>query len=108
NESHSCVASRPPRQTLLPYTTLFRSEARTSHSSQYAFGNREIEAVADASRLLANAAGVSRHGVGRSVMVENGSSTFVNDALVTGDRKSTRLNSSHLVISYAVFCLKIQ
>jgi putative ABC transport system permease protein len=59
-------------------------EVRTSRSAQYPFGNREIEAVADASRLLANAAGVSRHGVGRSVMVENGISTFVSDALVTG------------------------
>jgi predicted permease len=59
-------------------------EVRTSGSAQYPFGNTEIEAVADASRLLVNAAGVSRHGVGRSVMIENGISTFVNDALVTG------------------------
>jgi putative ABC transport system permease protein len=59
-------------------------EVRTSGSAQYPFGNTEIEAVADASRLLVNAAGVSRHGVGRSVMVEHGISTFVNDALVTG------------------------
>jgi putative ABC transport system permease protein len=59
-------------------------EARTAGSAQYPFGGTEIEAVADASRLLVNAAGVSRHGVGRSVVVENGVSSFVNDALVTG------------------------
>src|SRR5688572_32513858 len=59
-------------------------EVRTSGSAQYPFGNTEIEAVADASRLLVNTAGVSRHGVGRAVIVENGVSAFVNDALITG------------------------
>src|SRR5688572_3840469 len=59
-------------------------EVRTSGSARYPFGATEIEAVSDASRLLVNAAGVSRHGVGRSVMVENGASSFVSDALVTG------------------------
>jgi putative ABC transport system permease protein len=59
-------------------------ETRTAGSAQYHFGATEIEAVADASRLLASAAGVSRHGVGRSVVVDNGVSSFVNDALVTG------------------------
>ena len=53
-------------------------------SAQFPFGGREIEAVADASQLLVNAAGVSRHGARRSVIVEHGVSTFVNDALVTG------------------------
>ena len=59
-------------------------EVRTSGSAQYPFGATQIEAVADTSQLLVNAAGVSRHGVGRSVMVENGVSSFVNDGLVTG------------------------
>src|SRR5438034_11429207 len=67
---------RPPRSTLFPYTTLFRSgRARVAGS----------EAATDKPR-----------GLGRS---ERG-------ALGRPDRKSTRLNSSHTVISYAVFCLK--
>src|SRR5256885_3923369 len=60
---------RPPRSTLFPYTTLFRSHPR------------ELQRFVE---------DVMRHG----------------DDLATADRKSTRLNSSHLVISYAVFCLK--
>src|SRR5256885_7523642 len=73
---------RPPRSTLFPYTTLFRSQALTD----------AIRAAHDAGVLFVAAAGNAS---------EN------NDYLVrTPDRKSTRLNSSHLVISYAVFCLK--
>src|SRR5256885_13040665 len=67
---------RPPRSTLFPYTTLFRSDA-------------EAEDRGDPGRHVAElerpAGGVAGAGA---------------------DRKSTRLNSSHLVISYAVFCLK--
>lgn len=59
-------------------------EVRTSGSAQYPFGSAEIEAVAEASQLLVNAAGVARHGVGRSVVVESGISSYVNDAFVTG------------------------
>src|SRR3989454_7740045 len=68
---------RPPRSTLFPYTTLFRSQ------------HAEPPAHFKAPRLW------SAHG-GRGVC-ETGAPR---------DRKSTRLNSSHLVISYAVFCLK--
>src|SRR5438034_4564627 len=63
---------RPPRSTLFPYTTLFRSPARKRHSER------------------------AEWPAGRSVRGSAGG----------GDRKSTRLNSSHTVISYAVFCLK--
>src|SRR5256885_10571974 len=63
---------RPPRSTLFPYTTLFRSGLRQTRKKRT--GN-ELEGI---SQLPAGAQ----------------------------DRKSTRLNSSHLVISYAVFCLK--
>src|SRR5215204_7416288 len=59
---------RPPRSTLFPYTTLFRSPARGSGPRRPSRSRRP--------------------------------------ATPTGDRKSTRLNSSHTVISYAVFCLK--
>src|SRR2546426_5941400 len=74
---------RPPRSTLFPYTTLFRSpRARRPHLLGDAGGRRPCEAGGRAAR---------RHRCRRRV---------------EGDRKSTRLNSSHLVISYAVFCLK--
>src|SRR5207248_6482725 len=76
---------RPPRSTLFPYTTLFRSDPA---------GGAPDDVVADCVvvdpvLLLANAAGLARV----HLRVEQ-------------DRKSTRLNSSHRTISYAVFCLK--
>src|SRR5690242_21400748 len=69
---------RPPRSTLFPYTTLFRSDAK---------------------RLVLD------------VRYESGVSELRTDPvrlaqILTKDRKSTRLNSSHMSISYAVFCLK--
>src|SRR5256885_6241928 len=66
---------RPPRSTLFPYTTLFRSAGQDAH--------RRLEAMG--------------HQVEISILPGECS---------LRDRKSTRLNSSHLVISYAVFCLK--
>src|SRR2546426_6886324 len=76
---------RPPRSTLFPYTTLFRSLA-------------EAPAV-----LLPDPDEVMHlHGAGL-VLEEAGHDELVRSV---EDRKSTRLNSSHLVISYAVFCLK--
>src|SRR4051812_49766278 len=71
----------PPRPTLFPYTTLFRSEA---------------------SVLLDQRLGLDRE-VHRAV---DGRSEGVNTEGLERDRKSTRLNSSHMSISYAVFCLK--
>src|SRR5256885_11116626 len=69
---------RPPRSTLFPYTTLFRSQEGTlERLGEATVGRLHGQAIADQA-----AAGEHR------------------------DRKSTRLNSSHLVISYAVFCLK--
>ena len=59
-------------------------EARTSDSARYPFGSTEIEAVADASRLLVAAAGVTRNGVGRTVITENGRASYANVGLVTG------------------------
>src|SRR5438034_5821203 len=82
---------RPPRSTLFPYTTLFRS-------------------------VIDDGDGCARRGRGR-IEGDVGARCFVGDAIDRagdvsrhsvrgGDRKSTRLNSSHTVISYAVFCLK--
>src|SRR5260221_9678062 len=75
---------RPPRSTLFPYTTLFRSQGlRAGHGGDH--DRRLLEPVL-------------RHGDHGSSARKTGSKSL--------DRKSTRLNSSHTVISYAVFCLK--
>src|SRR5256885_3120064 len=76
---------RPPRSTLFPYTTLFRSADPARPASRGPQGRRRIPRRND----LQVASGHRPH-LERSIR----------------DRKSTRLNSSHLVISYAVFCLK--
>src|SRR5256885_3649854 len=80
---------RPPRSTLFPYTTLFRSQRR-DHVHQLA------RVRADARRLF------RRSPVGPIQRAARRGRSKVSRK----DRKSTRLNSSHLVISYAVFCLK--
>src|SRR5256885_4568081 len=83
---------RPPRSTLFPYTTLFRSEGR---------GKRRGPEVGQ------TAAGAEQHDTHHQDGCHLESRAPVLDVgTVAGDRKSTRLNSSHLVISYAVFCLK--
>src|SRR2546422_5869476 len=71
---------RPPRSTLFPYTTLFRSSA--------------LHQVAPA------------QGVARAVEAEHRDLDLRQMSIAQLDRKSTRLNSSHGYISYAVFCLK--
>src|SRR3712207_8673707 len=85
---------RPPRSTLFPYTTLFRSD----HPER---DEREV------SRLAAYAVeGVEREGV-EVVREYEVAYQYCPDARNQDrDRKSTRLNSSHANISYAVFCLK--
>src|SRR2546430_8455662 len=70
---------RPPRSTLFPYTTLFRSS--------------KLDATVDEVQRLLERCGFDAHQVSRSTAAGP-------------DRKSTRLNSSHSQISYAVFCLK--
>src|SRR2546429_5597523 len=77
---------RPPRSTLFPYTTLFRSR----------LGSAKINVTA----VTGVCAGMGRYGA--LLWVKPGA---VNKA-AAADRKSTRLNSSHGYISYAVFCLK--
>src|SRR2546426_6980053 len=72
---------RPPRSTLFPYTTLFRSKNRAS-------------------------AATSNGSPAMNPITSKSCSLPCTSESKSGDRKSTRLNSSHLVISYAVFCLK--
>src|SRR2546427_5376329 len=87
---------RPPRSTLFPYTTLFRSRGRRRREP------RPIQRhVARGERLLEHRARDRRGGLGGEVAAP----LRVVD-LHDQDRKSTRLNSSHSQISYAVFCLK--
>src|SRR5256885_8812558 len=84
---------RPPRSTLFPYTTLFRSAGRAGRQAGL------TEPNATAFHPGCTIPGCCWTDQGEENM------TFHQAALVP-DRKSTRLNSSHLVISYAVFCLK--
>src|SRR2546430_2843288 len=96
---------RPPRSTLFPYTTLFRSEARDQGA-----GSRESALQADrVRRVAANARTYVLHPAlvaGRLAarIAERGTQSCLDG--MPQDRKSTRLNSSHSQISYAVFCLK--
>src|SRR5262245_63106506 len=78
---------RPPISTLFPYTTLFRSRAK--ERERYAANGENKRAASKAYRDTNHEKELERA-----------------RALSHGDRKSTRLNSSHLGISYAVFCLK--
>src|SRR3712207_7917296 len=91
---------RPPRSTLFPYTTLFRS--RNPHSLEDVLRDSRISSMRrQDERPLRIRVGNVTHGQ-RSL-----SSRVRSPSARTGvDRKSTRLNSSHANISYAVFCLK--
>src|SRR3712207_8296433 len=99
---------RPPRSTLFPYTTLFRSDqlASIEHVIGSAFDDR-LWGDAGNNVLDGGAGGADQMlGGGGSDTVSYASSTRgVIVDLAAQDRKSTRLNSSHANISYAVFCL---
>src|SRR5690242_21036209 len=82
---------RPPRSTLFPYTTLFRSDGLAAAIGGPAELGNEFETVLAGRGLATLDAYLAADRPGRGEV---------------GDRKSTRLNSSHMSISYAVFCLK--
>src|SRR3712207_8438423 len=82
---------RPPRSTLFPYTTLFRSKERV----------RGVDLLDDVLHGLNGPGLLDRHGE-----IRDGELDVRRGSRLNGDRKSTRLNSSHANISYAVFCLK--
>src|SRR3712207_8149760 len=83
---------RPPRSTLFPYTTLFRS------------GEQHVELATG--RIVGDLAGQVEQFVGAVAHRGDDHDDVVAVLLRAEDRKSTRLNSSHANISYAVFCLK--
>src|SRR3712207_7983727 len=91
---------RPPRSTLFPYTTLFRSLVAIEHMK----GKKGAKPVVLVGKGLCFDSG------GISIKPAQGMEWMKFDMSgaggVIGDRKSTRLNSSHANISYAVFCLK--
>src|SRR2546430_6003159 len=85
---------RPPRSTLFPYTTLFRS---FRHEYHLITRNDRLERVAE---------DIVKHFMGRGFRGKAMVVSIDKATAVRIDRKSTRLNSSHSQISYAVFCLK--
>src|SRR3712207_7251556 len=85
---------RPPRSTLFPYTTLFRSRPA-------------LQGVSLELRAGESVALVGETGAGKSTIVKLLARFYdPTEGRILVDRKSTRLNSSHANISYAVFCLK--
>src|SRR3712207_8677019 len=89
---------RPPRSTLFPYTTLFRSSTEAVEALAREVGPADV---------LVNAAGFVHHGTVLDCSEKDWDFSFdINVKSMHRDRKSTRLNSSHANISYAVFCLK--
>src|SRR3712207_7159987 len=98
----------PPRSTLFPYTTLFRSVHQSRHGQDYqklrpyevgvtGFDEVQVSAAEDKSR---------EEGGGHAVLPAPQPARQRVEGERGQDRKSTRLNSSHANISYAVFCLK--
>src|SRR5258708_17082549 len=91
---------RPPRSTLFPYTTLFRSPQ---------WSRAGLLLIGDAAHVMSPVGGV---GINYAVQDAVATANLLGPKLKKGriepaeDRKSTRLNSSHQIISYAVFCLK--
>src|SRR3712207_7384070 len=87
---------RPPRSTLFPYTTLFRSNKQIA----YELGVSEATVKAHVSAIL------DKLGVDSRTQAVIAAARIGVTQRPSPDRKSTRLNSSHANISYAVFCLK--
>src|SRR5438309_5552306 len=90
------MSLRPPRSTLFPYTTLFRSDPRMEMLSR---------------RHSSSAQGAMIYGLCHAFQLQHVIGRDKSDRMIWSsgreqDRKSTRLNSSHSSISYAVFCLK--
>src|SRR5256885_4862966 len=93
---------RPPRSTLFPYTTLFRSKRAYRYLVLVRTLDNRMLSLQRQGRIgfYVPSTGEEASQVGSAMALEK------RDWVFPADRKSTRLNYSHLVISYAVFCLK--
>src|SRR2546429_1649424 len=90
---------RPPRSTLFPYTTLFRSHRSAEAGHSLALEALGLEPILDLGLRLGE-------GTGAALALPIVRAALALHRKMATDRKSTRLNSSHGYISYAVFCLK--
>src|SRR5258708_29806650 len=96
---------RPPRSTLFPYTTLFRSLQVEQHRPRNRRAARACAGQATTAVGALYVIGIVRHVVQEPLhRAEDVAAVECSNG--SRDRKSTRLNSSHQIISYAVFCLK--
>src|SRR5205814_7279009 len=99
---------RPPRRLLLPYTTLFRSPNFFTHTRKDALSEADVVVVAGTPLDFRLGYGAGFSPDAKIVQIDADASEIGRNRAVAvglvGDRKSTRLNSSHLGISYAVFC----
>src|SRR5205807_8326404 len=98
----SPLVARPPTPPLFPYTTLFRSDRAhlgqlRRHAGIVGYGGVDVEV---------DEQGVRHTAAPILALISSGIWEISSATVIPADRKSTRLNSSHLVISYAVFCLK--
>src|SRR5437762_4590820 len=91
------IIRRPPLSTLFPYTTLFRSSRRDDRSDDAGTGRARSRGALRGNAPRGGARAARRHGAPAAA---------ARSRRAPQDRKSTRLNSSHRCISYAVFCLK--
>src|SRR2546422_6656428 len=93
---------RPPRSTLFPYTTLFRSSVPLRvHGDTFTVVISAAAEIRGIDQRVASRIQLRHEGVPHRVADD-----WVDESSILADRKSTRLNSSHGYISYAVFCLK--
>src|SRR5436190_4643066 len=95
------ILRKAPRSTLFPYTTLFRSNADSVPDT-----NSAADSVITFNEIMYHPVKDDPSGEWIELYNQMSINMDISNWRITGDRKSTRLNSSHTVISYAVFCLK--
>src|SRR5947208_11694053 len=91
---------RPPKSTLFPYTTLFRSDLFTLNA------RADTVTVDSTTTAVVDPDAVTCTTSQSAAAADNAVLVMLSNRPASADRKSTRLNSSHQIISYAVFCLK--
>src|SRR5690242_21423816 len=97
---------RTGRSTLFTYTTLFRSHPRVGEQPAGPDAPQRLAGVVAGELERLGDPGRGAHGFGTAMRIVPGRTRIFSFLRLPRDRKSTRLNSSHMSISYAVFCLK--